>query len=243
MKQETKERIIRTLVEFAEKSSPSFSPEELRRAFPFHTLFFNGESLRAFKQQRTIVTRMGMTLYPKIAEIVAKDKFQDVRLNYKLVGGIPRERVMAIEQIITELREGKREPDFGKETEQILRSKVGAKEEISFIADLYIGDFVPGPFFAEIKTPRPNLDICAESKKKMLFFRAVFAERNPQAFLAFPYNPFITREAYNHPFTKSIMDMNNEVLIGSEMWDKLGGQGTFEELLTLIKEAGRRIRE
>jgi hypothetical protein len=186
---------------------------------------------------------MGMTLYPKIAEIIAEDKFKDVHQIYKFTDKISRERAITIEQIITELRGGKRKPNFSEETRQIRESGISEVEiEVMFIADLYIGDFVPGPLFTEIKTPRPNLDICAESKKKMLFFRAMFTQRNPQAFLAFPYNPFITRKAYNHTFTKSIMDMDNEVLIGGEMWDKIGGQGTFEELLALIKEARGKLK-
>jgi len=33
--------------------------------------------------------------------------------------------------------------------------------------------------------------------------------------------------------------MKNEVLIGSEFWDLVGGEGTFEELLEIYREVGR----
>ena len=36
------------------------------------------------------------------------------------------------------------------------------------------------------------------------------------------------------------MDMDKEVLIGEEMWDKLGGSGTFDELLDIIEEVARK---
>jgi len=68
----------------------------------------------------------------------------------------------------------------------------------------------------------------------MLFFQVLFKNKNPQAFLALYYNPFYPNE-YKHTFTKRIMDMNSEVLIGEQMWDKLGGEGTYEELLRLLK--------
>jgi len=32
------------------------------------------------------------------------------------------------------------------------------------------------------------------------------------------------------------MDMNEEVLIGEDMWNKLGGEGTYDELLRIIEE-------
>jgi hypothetical protein len=41
------------------------------------------------------------------------------------------------------------------------------------IADLYVGDHEGGPLFMEIKSPMPNLDVCAESKKKVLLFEPI----------------------------------------------------------------------
>ena len=111
------------------------------------------------------------------------------------------------------------------------------------IADLYIGDFQDGPFFAEIKTPKPNLDICVETKSKILTFKALLYDRNPQAYLAFHYNPYITRAAYAHPLTKRIMDLQAEILMGEEFWDAIGGNGTFAELLQVIEKVGDEIRE
>ncbi|MBC7263718.1 MAG: TdeIII family type II restriction endonuclease [Chloroflexi bacterium] len=67
-------------------------------------------------------------------------------------------------------------------------------------------------------------------------FTALHHAKNPQAYLAFAYNPFITREAYSHPFTAQIMDMEAEVLMGGEFWDKIGGEGTYTELLNVIAE-------
>ena len=57
-----------------------------------------------------------------------------------------------------------------------------------------------------------------------------------QAFLGLTYNPFLTRRKYGHSFTKQIMDLDNQVLIGHEMWDMIGGVGTFEALLEIIDD-------
>lgn len=117
----------------------------------------------------------------------------------------------------------------------------GKLREIRLIADLFIEDFSPGPLFMELKTPLPNLDICAESKRKILTFKTLYLDKNPQAYLGLYYNPFYPEE-YKHSFTKRVMDMKREVLIGEEMWDTLGGKGTYQELLKLIEEVAKETR-
>jgi hypothetical protein len=104
---------------------------------------------------------------------------------------------------------------------------------------LYVGDFEGGPLFVELKSPLPNLDVAAESKRKMLYFLAMMNRQSvsgAKAFLGLTYNPYLTRANYSHSFTKQIMDMENEVLMGQELWDYLGGPGTYRQLLDIIDQ-------
>lgn len=58
MKTETKDRVQAFLAEFvAQLTTVPHSLEELEQAYPFHSLFFRDEALKAFKQQRRIVKR------------------------------------------------------------------------------------------------------------------------------------------------------------------------------------------
>lgn len=239
MKEETRRQVKQAIIEFAEASlsKVEFTVDELKRAFPFHSIFFPDEALLSFKVQRSLVTRMGMTLYPKMAAIIAMDKYKGVYRNHRISGRVSAERVSVMDRIIDELRSGKRGPNHDNEMGEIFSVAGGKPVEISIVADLFISDFKPGPLFLEIKSPRPNLDVCAESKKKMLYFQTIFEGSKPEAYLAFPYNPFVYRDKYNHRFTKQIMDIEKEVLIGGEMWDKVGGSGTYEELLEIVGEA------
>lgn len=245
MKKETYEAIKNFILTFAKRVvAAPYTTEELKRAFPFHAIFFPEEALISFKQQRTLVTRMGLQLYPAVAEIVAKDKYSKVYRNYEISSELDVALVTIVDTIINELRAQKRKPNYHLETQEILTSaKKGTNRNIRVIADLFIGDFESGPLFFEIKSPRPNLDVCAESKKKMLFFRAIYTNKNPQAFLAFPYNPFIYRDKYAHSFTKQIMDMENEVLLGEEMWNLLGGKGTYDQLMEIIEEVRYELKK
>jgi hypothetical protein len=238
MKAETRDRIQAFLMEFVgQLTTVSYSLEELEQAYPFHSLFFRGEALKAFKQQRSIVTRMGMKLYPTLAEMIALDQYTDVHRNYRIQGTLDAAKVETIEGIVDELRRGLREPNHEKEIDAIIKAESRARQDVITVADLYIGDYQPGPFFAEIKSPRPNLDICAESKKAMLLFIALELEEghDPQAFLGFPYNPFLTRGQYKHWATFKVMDLEKQVLIGPEFWDTLGGEGAYQELMEILE--------
>ncbi|RJS70557.1 TdeIII family type II restriction endonuclease [Methanophagales archaeon] len=246
MKEKTKEEIRKLVLDFARELSVKrrdFTIGELKKAFPFHAIFFTDEAIIAFKLQRSIVTKLGMKIYPEIAKIVAKDKYRKVFIDHPIEREIPEEKANVIERIITNLRQGEVKPNFEQENAEIRNATGGNLVRRKIIADVFIEDHEDGPLFMEIKSPRPNLDVCAESKKKMLYFRAFFENKNPQAFIGFPYNPFVHRNKYKHDFVFRIFDFNKEVLLGEEMWNKLGGEGTFSELLDLLEELKEEVKK
>lgn len=245
MNSDTRAAVYDLLRTFAQSALKTYNLETLRRAYPFHRLFFDEVGLVSFKQERSVVTRMGQQLYPDLAKCIAGEHHKHVHLEHEITGTIKRVTANTISTIVRELRSGQRRPDHHNEVAEILQAEASGDPEmieIRVIADVFIGDFRDGLFFAEIKAPLPNLDICAETKQKILTFIALHRQQNPLGYLAFPYNPFITREAYKHSFTKKIMDLREEVLMAEEFWDALGGVGTFDALLAVIEEVGNDIR-
>ena len=257
MKPETRQRIKEVMeawVASRERRLRRFSVAATRQGYPFHRLIFSDDALRGARMERSIVTSMGAELYPRMAMELARDRFQDVSLEHTITGQVNDAACNMIEQIVTELREpvterneagrrirrqNRRTPNRTDELNAILNLRDGEPSQRSVIADLYIGDFEGGPLFVELKTPLPNLDIAAESKKKMLYFLAIMDRQNvagAKAFLGLTYNPHVTRANYRHSFTRRIMDMEEEVLIGSELWDHLGGDGAYNELLEIVAE-------
>jgi len=196
------------------------------------------------KLERRVATQMGTTLYPPLAEVIARDRYTSVQREYPIAGELPSTVAQAIDTIVNQLRApgqgrgaARRRPNHFAELAEIeaARRIRTPATSVSTIADLFVEDYAEGPLFLEIKSPMPNLDICAESKKKMLVFQALNHGRRPQAYLGFPYDPFYP-ERYGHSFTRQIMDMQNEVLLGRQFWDKLGGTGAYETLLSIIEE-------
>ncbi|MGI0016516.1 MAG: TdeIII family type II restriction endonuclease, partial [Nitrososphaera sp.] len=61
-----------------------------------------------------------------------------------------------------------------------------------------------------------------------------------RTFYAMAYNPYGSeRPFYRHSFSLRYLDMTNQILLGAEFWNILGGAGTYEEVLTIYREVGR----
>ena len=244
----TRRRVKRIMEECVEEYAPKlerWDADDVWQAYPFHRLFFTNEGISAARAERSIVTSMGASLYPRLAVAVANDRFRDIQTEHIIEGAVNDDACNLLEQIVTELRaprrrgQDRRIPNHDAELNNIIDARAGDLRQTVVTADLYIGDFTNGPLFVELKTPRPNLDIAAESKRKMLYFLAMMNRRGvagAKAFLGLTYNPFLTRVGYAHSPTRQIMDMENEVLIGSELWNYIGGPETYDELLEIIEE-------
>ena len=248
MKQSTRDKVWQVLYDFAIDQLPKrnrWTLEDIRLAYPFHRILFSEEAILGARVERSVVTSMGTRLYPSIAKAIAEDRFSEIFLEHTIEGQVNDAACNMIDQIVTELRtprrlrENEREPNHEDELSDILNSPGGGRITRSVTADFYIADFHNGPLFIELKTPLPNLDIAAESKRKILYYLLIMDRqgvKGAQAFLGLTYNPFIRREDYGHSYTRQIMDMDNQVLMGNELWDMIGGPGTYEELLEIIED-------
>ena len=250
MNSSTMDRVESVIRGFVAKQAPKFGRwtiPQIRTAYPFHRILFPDEAILAARLERSIVTAMGTELYPLLAEAIALDRYNVVKREFPISGELNDAACNMIEQVVTELRARsqpgipRRRPDHQQEIGDILASRGGGARQIPVTADLFVEDFHEGPLFLELKTPLPNLDVAAESKRKMLYYLALMDRRGvstPKAYLGLPYNPFVTRAQYSHSYTRQIMDMEREVLLGSELWDYLGGPGTYDALTSIIDSIG-----
>lgn len=216
--------------------------DQIKKSYPWHSVFFSPEAAVAAVKERSVVTKIGQSFIQPLARIVAEDKFKDVRANSEIWGEIDAGVLDAIEKICRELRGEiktpvKRRPNHDLEVKEILKSKKGKKVKHRIVADLFIGDFHDKKLFYEIKAPMPNLDQTENAKRKILQFITMDIKRNI-AFFALHYNPYITRTKYKWSFTKSIMDFQKQVLVGEEMWDFIGGKGCYEEIISILSRVG-----
>ena len=239
----TNERIEELTRDFFEDCifSLEVDPENIKKAYPWHSIFFTPEAAIAALKERSMVTSIGMSFVPNLTKIVAENKYEDVHLNYEFPCDVDNGAMQQIDTICRELRKEKgtktRSPNHDKEIAEIEKAKTGNNTRMRMVLDLYVGDHQQGPLYYEIKAPKPNLDQTETAKKKILQFMSI--SPNHKGFYALHYNPYVTREAYDWSFTKSVMDMKKQVLLGAEMWNYLGDSSTYDEILTVLAKVSK----
>ncbi len=212
--------------------------ETIKKGYPWHSIFFTPEAAIAALKERSVVTSIGQSFVPKLAKIIAGDTYNEVELEYPYTCKLDKGAERKIHRICRELR-GKvgnkeRIPNHDKEMAEIKKAKTGEVDDTLIILDFYVGDHENGPLYYEIKSPKPNLDQTEATKAKMLQYLSI--SNANQAFYALHYNPYVTRKEYNWGFTKRIMDLEKQVLLGAEMWNYLGDDNTFDELYDVLSE-------
>jgi len=207
---------------------------------PFHEALLPHGILLVNEFERSFSTKLGTT-FEECAKLIAQDRFAQAERGYKLTGKVSLKALRTIESIINDLG-SKRMRSYPELIRKVLKSSGGKSVERTRIADLYLRDKEGNEIFMEIKSPKPNKGQCLEVTDRLLQVHAIRKQGPPKVrtFYAMAYNPYgEDKSAYNHSFTLNYLDLKNQVLIGKEFWELVGGPGTFEEVLKIYREVGR----
>jgi hypothetical protein len=243
------EEFIQGLIE-ERRASSALSPHSLRpqRAAapegdcrPFHESILPEGILRISEFERSFSTKLGAT-FEEIARIIAPQRWVTVERNFRMNGIVSRAAVRAIEGICNRIGSQGAYAPWPKLIEEVLKK---ANDEGSLrerIADLYLVDAEGNAVCFEIKSPKPNKGQCVEITERLLLIHAMQREGPPRlrTFLAMAYNPYgEDKTDYKHSFALNYLDMENQVLVGKEFWDLVGGPGTYKQLLKIYREVGK----
>lgn len=212
-------------------------------SMPFLTrLIQDNEKVAAYSFIHSIATTLGMSIYEDVSRIIAEESADECFTKYDIGGVISREQKSVIDDIVRKLRNGEKEVNNEQEIKLVLdaSAKDGKSQKDGRIADFYMKRGGKEHYF-EIKTVKPNIDVFTKSKTKLLEW--VARRRNPiRVFLAFPYNPYHP-QPYERFTEQGVLDRGKEFLVGKEYWDFLGSENTFEELLELFDNVGKKFKE
>lgn len=227
----------------AKTKTHPFSETEIRERNPFGYRLVPIEVWKGSAFERSFVTKLGQTIFEKIAFFVAEGSgaaavanqhSEDVTINTF--------RVEKINEILSLQRNSKLKPDWNREIEEILTLKNPRYETVKVISDFYIKRANGVEEYYSFKTVKPNLDQTEIAKRSMLFLTA--AKPECEAYFGLPYNPAgegnsYRRAKHTYPFKLFQMDDDPCVLIGSKLWNKIGDdKNTYDELLDLFEEVG-----
>ncbi len=205
-------------------------------------LIQDNEKIAAYSFIHFIASSLEMTILEEISVILASETADEAFRYYGVGGVLSKKQKFIIDNIVTKLKNSKRQANIKKEKKEVLSVIIenAVSQEFDNIADFYMkrnGE----EYYFEIKTVKPNIDVFEKSKTKLLEW--VARRRKPvNVFLAFPYNPYHP-EPYSRFTESGMMDSPNDFLVGDEYWDFIGGKGTFPELLKTFDEVGKYFKE
>jgi hypothetical protein len=234
------------------RSNESFDYEMYKKERPFHAALLPEIVCRLSSFERSFSTSLGQKIFETIAYEIANSKYYGTKRQKELRGKISLDENETIMRIIDGLEDRRRKPNWDMELSEIANANILRKDEEGITkrvtSDIYIEDFRnKKALFCEIKSPKPNKDQSEKSLEKMLTIHTIYkyCDTVPLTYFALPFNPFIKRSRYAHSFPMIYFDIRagKNVVIGREFWDMIGGNGTWEQLITVFQEEGDKTRD
>ena len=230
------------LVEKIRQKLSTYDPET--KSMPFHFRLLGKDRMALFSFIQSVNTILGTSIFEQVGKMIAEPRAKRAIGQYKeFEGYISSEAVLKIDNIMRELRSASRTPDKRKETEEVLAvaSRVKMGKKLKKRVDLFVEMKDGTEYYFEVKTAKPNINEFTGIKKQMLDWVAMRGSENSKAnvktIVAIPYNPYEPKP-YERWTLQGLFDLHQEVLVGSEFWDLLGGKGTYEDLLKVFEQAG-----
>lgn len=236
------EEIKKYLVDKIRQKLESYNPET--NSMPFHFRLLGKDRMALFSFIQSVNTMLGTSIFEQVGRIVAEPKTKCAIGQYNAFEGfVSSQAVLKIDSIMRDLRSASQTPDKDRETKEVLSvaSKGDMGKKLKRRVDLYVEMKDSSEYFFEIKSAKPNINEFTGIKKQMLDWVAMRGSINPKAkiktIVAIPYNPYEPKP-YERWTLQGLFDLRQEVLVGVEFWDFLGGKGTYDDLLNIFEKAG-----
>ena len=223
----------------------SYNPET--NEMPFHYRLLGKDRMALYSFIQSLNTTFGVSIYEPVAIALAAGKFRVAKSQVKPFGMISSEAQQQIQTIMNGLIGDYRDPDKLVEREEIKKvCHVGSINSVKLTrVDIWLESHDGELFLIDLKTVKPNIGAFQKYKQTLLEWVAAELMRNPDGqintMIGIPYNPY-EPGPYRRWTLKGMLDMKNEILIAEELWDFIGGKGSYTELLNAFEIAGRELR-
>ncbi|GGA49298.1 TdeIII family type II restriction endonuclease [Paenibacillus physcomitrellae] len=228
-----------------------FSEDAILTTNPFGARIVPVEVWKGSKFERSFVTTLGQGIFEQIGRIIAQGTGAYAENQHTSVLTLNTFQTQTIEQIVE--RQGKDKgknkvaPNVNNEIKKIQELSIDSTVPVSVISDLYVRRLDGHEEFYSFKTVKPNKDQSAIAKKSLLYLKV--AKPMCDAYFGLPYNPAGEGNSYgsqSHKIPYKYFDMDDDkfVLVGSDLWNRIGqDEGTYNELLEIFDEVGEVTRK
>ncbi len=221
-----------------------FIPEKHHASKPLYAALVPDEIFKGSHFERRFVTPFG-NAWEKLAVAVGTAYHGHCEQGVAVEGVIGEESLRRIQEVLNQLEhkvngKEKKKPNWEEELSYI-KAGGGNPIPVSVTCDILIKSKRTNKNYSfELKGPLPNSDQTKVSKEKMLKLLAMQNHPVDFVYYALPYNPYGKRENYIWSFPARWFDMKHDscVLIGEELWNLIGGDGTYKTFIEELNKLG-----
>ncbi len=245
--EEKKKRVRDTLKLSLRKKFQNYKPET--KHMPFHYRLLGKDRMALFSFIHSINTTFGTSVYEPVAIELARGRFFEAKSQISPHNQISSMAQQTIQEIIDGLTSATREPNREMEFNEIMR--VSRNDPIKKIkpgrVDVWLEDADGNKYLIDLKTVKPNIEGFIGHKRKLLEWVAQELLRNPaskvHSMIGIPYNPYpYEPKPYNRWTMRGMFDLEAEVLVANDLWDFIGGEGAYQDLLDCFEQVGIELR-
>jgi hypothetical protein len=113
------------------------------------------------------------------------------------------------------------------------------------MVDIWLEDSNDHKYLIKLITVKPTFIGLPEYKRKLLEWVAQELLNTPgnkvNTIIGIPYNPYHP-QPYNRWTMRGMFDLKSEILVAKELWDFIGGDGAYEDLLDCFEQTGIELR-
>lgn len=224
----------------------NYNPEPA--SMPFHTRLLGSDRLALYSFIHSLSTNFGTTIFEPVAIAIAKSKYKIAKAHTYVGDYIYEKAQFEIQKIMDSLTTATEMPNKLEEIKAIRKvCQDGTKRKVRLtLADIYLEDYEGNIYLFDLKTAKPNAGSFREFKRTLLDWSAAILALNSNAkihtMIAIPYNPY-EPAPYNRWTMRGMLDLDNELKVGNEFWDFLGGCGTYQDLLDCFERVGIELRD
>lgn len=208
---------------------------------PFYFSLFSEEIVFSASLLQSIYTWLGGK-WEEISHIIAHGSFQQVEKRYQLHGEITSKEQAKIDDILKDLETGVTTPNIKRTKQELLRSynpRDSTRKAFQTV-DLALMDNT-NEIYLELKSVKPNKNEMRAAKQDLLNILAMRQKvkdtNQVSTYLALPFNPYFSGEYRRWTVTKFFRN-RDDLLVGKDYWDFIGGEGTYEDILNVFSEVG-----
>lgn len=240
-----KEKIRQVLKSSLRNKFRNYNPETIN--MPFHYRLLGKDRMALFSFIHSLNTTFGTSIYEPVAIALAEEGFKVAVAQAKSHNFISEEAHRQIQQIMTGLINAAMDPNKPNEIAQIRKvCRSGQMNKVKLTqVDIRLEGYDDELILIDMKTVKPNTIEFKGFKRTLLEWAAAEMAKNPavkiKTMIGIPYNPYEPKP-YDRWTMKGMFDLPHEVLVAEELWEFIGGKGTYQDLLDCFETVGIELR-